>query len=377
MLPYSRQHIDKDDVQAVTKVLESDYITQGPEIEKFENVLAKYCGAKYAVVFSSGTAALHAAYFAAGIGEGDEVITSPLTFAATANAALYVGAKPVFADIDPATGNLDPKSTEKQITKKTKAIIPVDYSGRPALMAEFRALAKKHNLVLIEDAAQALGASYKGKKIGVWADMTIFSFHPTKSITTGEGGAILTNDKTYFERLFMFRTHGITKDFTKLFKKGRAEWYHEMQFLGYNYRMTDIQAALGVSQMKKLSSHIQKRRTLANHYFKLLQHVEGLTLPARDSADNTSAWHLFPIRVVASKRDRIFKELRKKGIGVQVHYLPVHFHPYYAKLGYKEGVCPNAERYSSEEISIPLYPQLTVREQDLVIAALKSALSRV
>lgn len=377
MIPYSRQSIDRRDVRAVVKVLTSDYITQGPEIARFERSLATYCGAKYAIVFSSGTAALHAAYFAAGIGRGNEIVTSPLTFAATANAARYLGAKPVFADIDERTGNLDPRSAEARINIRTKAIVPVDYAGRPAPLTAFRAIARKHGLVLIEDGAQALGALYKRKRIGGWADMTIFSFHPVKSITTGEGGAILTNNKTYFEKLMMFRTHGMTKDATKLLKTGRAAWYHEMHFLGYNYRMTDIQATLGTSQMKKLSVHIAKRRALAKRYQKLLTGTDHLTLPPADDATYSSAWHLFPIRVPSRMRDRIFTALRKSGVGVQVHHLPVYLHPYYAKLGYKKGSCPHAEYFASEVISIPLYPTLTRAQQDTVVAAVKRALTAV
>jgi UDP-4-amino-4,6-dideoxy-N-acetyl-beta-L-altrosamine transaminase len=375
MIPYSRQSIDEHDVRAVAKAIRSDYVTQGPAITQFERLLAQQCGAKYAVVFSSGTAALHAAYFAAGVGKGDEVLTSPLTFAATANAALYLDATPIFADVDPATGNLDPKNVEGKISKRTKVLVPVDYAGRPAELEALRRIARKHKLVMVDDGAQSLGASYQGKKVGTQADMTMFSFHPAKSITTGEGGAILTDNAAYFKKLAMFRTHGITKDAGRLVKKGRAAWYHEMHFLGYNYRMTDIQAALGSSQMRKLSSHVSKRRALAKRYFTLLKGIPSLTLPPADDATHSSAWHLFAIRVPARIRDRVFTALRRSGIGVQVHYLPVYLHPYYASLGYEPGACPNAERFASEVISIPLYPDLTHKQQDVVVAKIKAALS--
>ena len=373
-IPYSCQTIGQDDIHAVVKVLKSAFITQGPNVPEFEEALANACDARYVVAFSSGTAALHAAYAVAGISPGDEVITTPITFAATANMLLAQGATPVFADINPETGNLDAREVEKKITKKTKAIVAVDYAGLPADLDALRKLAKKYNLVFIEDAAHALGATYRGRFVGAYADMAMFSFHPVKSITTGEGGAIATNSKAYYESLKMFRSHGLTKDPRKLKHMGYAAWHQEVQMLGFNYRLTDIQAALGVSQMKKLDRFIAKRRAAARRYFKLLADVPGIKLPPRSGLNN-SAWHLFVIRVEARARDRVFKSLRRAGIGVQVHYFPVYRHPYYESLGYRDGLCPQAEAFSESAISIPLYPTMTPQEQKKVVLELVSALA--
>ena len=379
MIPYSRQTISADDVREVVKTLKSPFVTQGPKIAEFESSLRHYSGAKYAVAFSSGTAALHTAYFAAGIGKGNEVITTPLTFASTATMIIACGGKPVFADIDSRTGNLDTKEAERKINRKTKAIVAVDYAGLPCDIDALRRLARKHKLVFIEDAAHALGAEYHGKKVGASADMTMFSFHPVKSITTGEGGAILTNSREYYEKLMMFRSHGLTKDSSKLVLKTHASWHQEMQMFGFNYRLTDIQASLGISQMRKLDSFIKKRRLAAARYRRLLFDVPGLTLPA-ETRDRNSSYHLFAVRIASKKnnaRDIIFEALRKAGIGVQVHYLLVYMHPFYKKLGYHRGLCPKAEAFSAAEISIPLFPTITLGEQKLVADELKKALSAV
>ncbi len=376
MIPYSRQTIGADDIREVVKTLKSPFLTQGPKVAEFEKAVAKYTGTKYAVTFSNGTTALHAAYAAAGIGAGDEVILPALTFAATSNAALYLGAKPVFADSDPDTGNLDPVAAEKKITSRTKAIVVVDYAGNPADLRVFRALAKKHKLVFIEDGAQSLGSEYRGRSVGSQADMTMFSFHPVKSITTGEGGIIVTNNRRYFEILMMFRTHGITKDPKKIKDKAKAAWHQEMHILGNNYRLTDIQAALGVSQMRKLDSFIEKRRNVAKRYFSLLKGVDQVSLPPATSI-NSSAWHLFVVRVHARIRDEVYNELRAAGVGVQVHYLPVYHHPYYQSLGYSKGLCPEAEKYSFSAISLPLFPTMTIREQDFVVKTLVETLKKL
>lgn len=375
MIPYSRQTVRQDDIDAVVRVLRSDWLTQGPLVPEFERALAAAVGAKYAVVFSSGTGALEAAYHAADIGRGDEVITSPLTFAATANAALLRGAKVVFADIEEETGNMDPREVEKKITKKTKAIIPIDYGGLPAGLDALKRIAKKHNLVLIEDAAHALGAVYKGKRVGAIADMTMFSFHPVKSITTGEGGAITTNRKDFYDALVLFRSHGITREFGKLKTKQKDGWYYEMQELSSNYRITELQAALGLSQLKKLARFVNARRRIAAQYQKSFAGDPRFILP-REYPGARSAWHLYPLRLrgaYAAKRDYIFAKLRKSGIGVQVHYIPVYWHPYYQKLGYKNGLCPKAEEFFRSEISIPVFPRLTHREQAYVIDCIKKA----
>ena len=369
MIPYSTQDINTADIKAVVRALRSGWLTQGPSVESFEKAIARKVGAKFAVAFNSGTAALHSAYFASGIGKGDEVLVPSLTFAATANAALYLGARPVFVDSDIETGNMSIHDAQKKITKKTKAIIPVDYAGRPADVRAFRALAKKNKIVFIEDAAQSLGAHYYSKPIGTQADMTMFSFHPVKSITTGEGGVIVTNSEKYVRALRLFRSHGINKD-TKTFKrKNHGAWYQEMEELGFNYRMPEMSAALGTSQLKRLDSFISKRRIAARRYQNLLAKIPNLILPPLERAYEQSAWHLYPIRLtqnVAHKRDAVFAKLRDAGIGVQVHHLPVHLHLFYEKLGYKKGLCPNAEVFVASEISIPLFPDITRKQQQFI-----------
>lgn len=378
MIPYSTQDINEADIKAVTKVLRSGWLTQGPALERFEKAIAKKVGAKFAIAFNSGTAALHAAYFAAGVGKGDEVIVPALTFAATANAALYLGAKPVFADSDSEYGNMSVDDARKKITKKTKAIVPVDYAGRPADLREFRALAKKHNFVFIEDGAQSLGAEYRGKSVGTQADMTMFSFHPVKSITTGEGGVIVTDSEKYVKALKLFRSHGISKDTKSFVRKGHGAWYQEMQELGFNYRMPEMSAALGESQLKRLNSFITKRRAAAKRYQKLLAKIPNLILPPVECAYEKSAWHLYPVRLapkIAHKRDEVFAKLREAGIGVQVHHVPVHLHLFYEKLGYKKGLCPNTEAFVASEISIPLFPNITQKQQKFIATTLKAILS--
>jgi len=375
MIPYSTQDITEADVRAVVRVLRSGWLTQGPAIERFEKALAKKVGAKFAVAFNSGTAALHAAYFAAGLKKGDEVIVPALTFAATANAALYLGAKPVFADVDPLTGNIDVKDAAKKVTKKTKAIVAVDYAGRPADLHASKALARKHKLAFIEDGAQSLGARYNGKPVGTQADMTMFSFHPVKSITTGEGGVIVTNNEKFYRLLKLFRSHGITRDSHFIEAKNEGAWHQEMRALGYNYRITDIQAALGESQLKRLDSFIIKRRAAARRYPVLLKKIPGLILPPQDIVRIQSAWHLYPVHVPPPARKKIFEALRAAGIGVQVHYLPVYLHPFYRKLGYKKGLCPNAEKFYAGEISVPLFAAITPAQQKYIADTLKQILT--
>ena len=378
MIPYSRQQIDEADIKAVVKTLRSDWLTQGPAIAQFETALASYTGARYAVVFSNGTAALHGAYFAAGLKAGDEFVTTALTFAATANAGLYLGAKPVFADVD-AYGNLDPKAVAKKITKKTKMIAVVDYTGRPADLASFKRLAKKNNLIFIEDACQALGARYQGKKVGAISDLTVFSFHPVKTIATGEGGAVVTDSKKYYEKLLLFRSHGITKDPTRFKYKSPGDWYMEMQALGFNYRLTDLQAALGISQLKKADRFVSARKKIAARYARSLKNLsEFIELPSEEK-NSSSSWHLYVIRLkgkFAKKRAIIFKKLREAGIGVQVHHLPVYWHPYYRELGYKKGLCPKAEEFYESAISLPIFPGLSNTDQRFVIQTIKSLIAK-
>lgn len=361
MIPYGRQTIDESDLAAVAETLKSDWLTQGPKVQEFEEALARYCGAKYAVAYSNGTAALQGAYAAAGLKSGDEFITTSLTFAATATAGLWQGARPVFADIDPMTGNLNPQKAAAAITTKTRAVVPVDYSGRPVDLDAFRKLATDNGLLLIEDACHALGASYKGRKIGSVADLTVFSFHPVKSITTGEGGAVLCSDKKLYDKLIRFRTHGITRG---------QDWEYAVEEMGLNYRLTDMQAALGVSQLKRLDGFIARRREIAWRYDAAFKGWEAVE---RYPVDDGSSWHLYPLRLsarLAPRRREIFQAIRAAGVGVQVHYIPVDSHPLYRSLGYKAGACPLADDFYAREISLPMYPTLTEPQQDQVLATL-------
>ncbi len=365
-IPYGKQSIDEDDIQAVVETLRSDWLTTGPKVTEFERALADKAGAKYAVVFSSGTAALHGAYFAAGVGYGDEVITTPITFAATSNAALYLGARPVFVDVRPDTINIDPEKIEEKITPCTKVLAPVDFAGHPADLKEIMGIAEKHNLVVVEDASHALGAVYHGRTIGSIAHMTVFSFHPVKHITTGEGGAVTTDNQEYYEKLTAFRSHGIIRDKDKL-NDYHGPWYHEMQFLGYNYRITDIQCALGISQLKKIDSFLKKRQEIVNSYNSSLKQLSYLQLP-NALPDIIPAWHLYYIELKnEEQRKVVYQKFHENGIGVQVHYLPVYWHPYYRDLGYVKGLCLEAENYYRRALSLPLYPDMTANDVDFII----------
>jgi UDP-4-amino-4,6-dideoxy-N-acetyl-beta-L-altrosamine transaminase len=378
-IPYSRQCIDKKDIGEVVKVLKSDFVTQGPKGQEFENKLAVYCGSKFAIIFNSGTSALHGAYFALGLKKDDEFITSPITFAATSNAGLYLGAKSVFIDVEKHTGNIDTTKIETKITKKTKLIVPVHYAGHPVDLQKISQIAKKHNLFVVEDACHALGAKYKGEPIGncKYSDMTVLSFHPVKHITTGEGGAVLTNNKEFYKKLLMFRSHGITKD--QFLNKPDGDWYYEMQFLGYNYRMTDIQAALGVSQLKKLDAFVERRRAIAELYNEAFKDNPYFDIP-REKNYAFSSYHLYPIRLkIACKKEKreIFSKLREKGLGVQTHYIPAYWHPYYRNLKYNKGLCPVAEDFYQREISIPVYPGMTNSNIKYVIQTLLNNIKRL
>lgn len=369
MIPYGRQTIDEDDINAVVDVLKSDYLTTGPKIAEFEQAVASYTGAKYAVAISNGTSALHAACFAAGIGQGDEVITTPLTFAASANSVLYCGGTPVFADVDPYTYNIDPKDIRKKITDKTKAIIAVHLAGQPCDMDEIHSIAQEHNLIVIEDGAHALGSVYKGKKVGCLSDMTTFSFHPVKPITTGEGGMIMTDNEELYKRLVLFRSHGITRD-NSMMTRNEGPWFYQQLDLGYNYRITDIQCALGCSQMRKLDKFLKRRRELVERYNNAFIECDNIVTPYQ-LPDTQSGWHLYIVQVKNHDRKQVFETLRDKGIGVNVHYIPVYMHPYYREHGYKDVHCANAEEIYSHIISLPLYPGLTDEQQDYVIDTLK------
>ncbi len=368
LLPYGRQQITEEDIQAVVNVLRSDWLTTGPNIEEFEKAVAQRVDAKYAVAFSSGTAALHGAVFAADLGKGEEAITSPLTFAATANCVLYQGATPVFADVCADTLTLDPTEILKRITPRTKAILPVDYAGHPSDLDAIQQIAHEKNLIVIEDAAHALGATYHGKKIGSVADMTMFSFHPVKHITTGEGGIITTNNATYYERLKLFRSHGINSDARKRHETGN--WFYEMVALGYNYRLTDIGAVLGLSQLKRLDANLARRREIAAHYSNVFSEMEGIVVPTVCEGAEP-AWHLYPIQV-QSGRAEIFKALRAENIGVNVHYIPVHLHPYYReRFGYRGGEYPIAERAYEGLISLPMFHAMTDEDVRDVVRAME------
>ena len=372
-IPYGTQSISEEDIQAVVNSLRSDYLTTGPLIKGFEEKVAAYTGAKYAVAVSSGTAALHAACFAAGIKEGDEVITSPFTFAASANCVLYCGAEVVFADIDNKTYNISPEEIGKKITPRTKAVIPVHYARQPCDMDAVYDIAGKHNLAVIQDAAHALGADYKGKRIGSMPGMAVLSFHPVKHITTGEGGMVLTDNEKYYQCLLLFRSHGITRD-RSLLHRDEGGWYYEQQALGYNYRITDIQCALGISQMDRLDSFISRRRLLAGRYDEAFKDIKGITTPYQAEGCNSS-WHLYTIQV--ENRKEVFDILRKAGIGVNVHYIPVYMHPYYCENGYSNVKCGNAEEVYRHIISLPLYPGLTEEQQDYVIEKVIEAVDGV
>ena len=367
----------------MVEVLRSDFLTQGPQAGKFEDAICKYTGAKYAVVVSSGTAALHIAALAAGIKKGDEVITSPITFAASANCVLYCGGKPVFADIQPDTININPEEIKKQVTKKTRAIIPVHFAGYPCNLQKIRYIAKTHNLIVIEDACHALGAEYKSN--GKWlkvgsckhSDMTVFSFHPVKHITTGEGGAITTNSKRLYEKLKALKNHGMYKDSVTAQK---GPWYYEIRKLGFNYRITDFQCALGITQLSKINGFLKRRRDLADKYNKAFSDLsDSVGLPHYADRTKKHAWHLYVLRLkpksLRQNKKRIFEKLRARGIGVQVHYIPVFYHPYYKRtLRCNAMNFPNSIRYYKEAMSIPLYECLSDTQQEKVIKTIKAVL---
>jgi perosamine synthetase len=373
MIPYGTQWIEKEEIDAVAGVLRSDRITQGPRIEEFERAVADYTGARHAVAFSSGTAALHAACAAAGVGAGDEVITSPLSFIASANCAVYLGATPVFADIAPESLTLDWREAARKITPRTKVLLPVDFAGQPCDFGEIKSLANQHGLTVIEDAAHALGAEYKGRRVGGLADMTVLSFHPVKHITTGEGGMVLTNDAATREKLARFRSHGIVRDPAKLTNSDEGAWYYEMQELGYNYRITDIQCALGLAQLKKLDQFVARRRQIAGQYAQAFSSLTGLRLQ-QESAGIRSSYHLYvvqlPIERLKRGRRAFFDALVERKLGVNVHYIPIHLQPYYQRrFGYHRGDFPLAERYYDRAITIPLYPKMTDEDVRYVIAS--------
>jgi perosamine synthetase len=373
LLPYGRQAVDETDVQAVVEVLRSDWLTTGPKVAEFEEAFAARVGAVHAVSFSSGTAALHGAAFAADLKAGDEAITTPMTFAATANCVLYQGATPVFADVSLDTLNLDPDEIAKKVSPKTRAILPVDYAGHPADLVPIMELARRSGLVVIEDACHALGAEYGGRGVGSVADMTVFSFHPVKHITTGEGGMVATNNPQFAETLRRFRNHGISSEARQ--RQSAGQWYYEMVLLGFNYRLPDIACAMGIQQLKKLNANLARRREIAAHYVAAFREIPGVIPPAVRPEVNP-AWHLYPFRLdldrLHADRAQIFRALRAENIGVNVHYVPVHLHPYYReRFGYRGGEFPVAEDAYARLISVPMFHGMSNGDTDDVIHAVR------
>ena len=369
---YGHQFIDEDDIQAVVDVLKSDYLTCGPKIGELEEKLCEVTGAKYAVVCSNGTAALHIACLAAGVMPGDEVITTPITFAASANCALYCGAKPVFADINENTYNIDPAHVEKLTTERTKAVVAVDFTGQSVELDRLLAHCREHNLVLIEDGAHVIGTSYKGRMNGSIADMTTMSFHPVKTVTGGEGGAVLTNSKEYYEKLLLYRAHGITRDPKLMEHEPDGPWYYEQIALGMNYRMTDMQAALIISQLNKLPRFMERRKAIVKAYNEAFSRLPQLFVQQEIPESDTTR-HLYILRIRPEKltidRKQFFEALAAENICCNVHYIPTYYFPYYERLGYKRGLCPKAEKLYAEEISLPLYYAMTDQDVEDVIRA--------
>ncbi len=373
-LYYGHQYLDEKDVQAVVEVLHSDYLTCGPRITELEQKLCELTGAKYAVVCSNDTAALHIACMAAGVSAGDEVITTPITFLASANCALYCGAKPVFADIDEETYNIDPKEIEKAMTPKTKAVVAVDYTGQVVDLDAIMETCHKQNVVVIEDAAHSIGTLYKGRPIGSIADMTTFSFHPVKTVTAGEGGAVLTDNEEYYKKLLLYRSHGMTRDQAQMTKESEGGWYYQMIDLGYNYRMTDMQAALLISQLEKLPMFSKRRKEIVARYNEAFSRIPELTLQQElEGSDSTR--HLYILRIKPEKlridRRGFFDALAAENIMCNVHYIPIYLQPYYQEMGYPKGLCPRAEKLYSEMMSLPLYYAMTDQDVEDVITAVQ------
>lgn len=375
---YGRQSIDDADIQAVVDVLKSDFLTCGPKLEEVERKLCEITGAKYAVLISNGTAALHAACYAAGIQNGDEVITTPITFAASANCALYCGARPVFADINPETYNISPEEIEKKITERTKAVIAVDFTGQAVELDQIREICQKHHLILIEDGAHSIGTKYNGTPVGSIADLTTFSFHPVKTVTAGEGGAVLTNDEAFYKKLLLFRSHGITRNENWMSGKSEGGWYYEQMELGMNYRMTDIQAALLGSQLDRLETFAKRRREIVRMYDEAFQEMPEIIvqkeIPQSDTVRHLYLLRLNPERLKAGRKE-IFDALTAENIGCNVHYIPVYYFPYYQKLGYQKGLCPHAEALYDCLITIPLYFDMSDKDVQNVIRAVKKVLN--
>lgn len=375
---YGHQYIDEADIKAVTDVLQSDYLTCGPKVTELEERLCRLTGAKYAVTCSNGTAALHIAAMAAGVSKGDELITTPITFAASANCGLYCGAAPVFADINPNTYNIDPKSVQEKITDKTKAVVAVDFTGQAVELDELLAMCHEKGITLIEDGAHSIGTRYKNKMVGSIADMTTFSFHPVKTVTGGEGGAVLTNSKELYEKLVLYRAHGITREAELLEHESHGSWYYEQIDLGYNYRLTDIQCALILSQLDKLPLFQARRREIVERYNQAFSELPELFVQQEiPESDTTRHLYILRIRPEMLNIDRrgFFEALGAENICCNVHYIPVYYHPHYERLGYRKGICPNAEKLYEEMLSLPLYYSMTDQDVEDVILAVKKIVS--
>ncbi|MBQ9136013.1 MAG: UDP-4-amino-4,6-dideoxy-N-acetyl-beta-L-altrosamine transaminase [Lachnospiraceae bacterium] len=371
---YGHQYIDDADIEAVVDVLKSDYLTCGPKITELEKRLCEITGAKYAVAVSNGTAALHIACQAAGVKEGDEVITTPITFAASANCALYCGAKPVFADINEHTYNIDPVSIAEHMTDKTKAVVAVDFTGQAVELERIQQICKEKGAVLIEDGAHSIGTKYNDRGVGSIADMTTFSFHPVKTVTGGEGGAVLTNNEEYYKKLVLYRAHGITRDTSLMEKECEGGWYYEQVALGMNYRMTDIQAALVISQLDKLEMFSNRRKEIVAKYNEAFAEIPEITVQEEIPESDTTR-HLYILRIKPEllnvDRKGFYDAMAAENICCNVHYIPVYYHPYYEHLGYKKGLCPKAEKLYDEMMSLPLYYGMTDKDADDVITAVK------
>jgi len=373
MLPYGRQSISEADIEAVAQVLRGDWLTTGPAVDQFEETISKLAGNHPAVSCTSGTAALHIAYAAIGVEPGDEVITTPMTFVATASGASILGAKVVFADVELDTGLLDPAAVEAALSPRTRVIAAVDYAGHPADYDAFRPLADSVGAVLLDDAAHSIGATYHDRPVGDLADLTTFSFFPTKMVTTAEGGAVVSRNAELAQRAREFHFIGLVRDPQRFRIPDQGAWHQEVHAFGLNYRLSDVACALGMSQLARLAQFKARRAELTARYNDALKDIAGLRTPVQRS-DVDPAWHLYPVRILDGRRREVFDKLRAAGIGVQVNYMPVYWHPVYQDLGYKQGMCPNAEQFFSEEISLPLFPDLTNEQQDQVIDALAEAL---
>ena len=374
MLPYGRQSIDDSDVDSVVRALRSDWLTTGPEVDRFEAAVAERAGVAHAVTATSGTAALHVAYAAAGIEPGDEVVTTPLTFVATAATAALLGARIVFADVDPATGNLDPKAAEAAVTDRTRVVAGVDYAGVPVDASAFRDLAQRHGLLFLEDAAHSIGSTLDGAPVGSLADLTTYSFFPTKNLTTTEGGAVVTADDDLAARARAFKNHGLVRDRAQQRFPDEGPWHQEVHTFGLNYRLPDVLAALGTSQLARLDDFVARRAQIKAAYDAALSDLDGVDIPVAP-AGAAPAWHLYPLRVPAQRRREIFESLRAQGIGVQVNYIPAYWHPVFEDLGYQRGMCPVAEDYYRREISLPMFPGLTDADVERVIDAVRKAVA--